>query len=87
MCDFIVANTLMHRFYKCPKAQIAWVLVATIFFILKNPWLAESYMKRLDVIQCFIVSIRSLIQTPMSIQGLHTNLDILKKGDYLECME
>jgi len=27
-----------------------------------------------------------LNQIPMSIQGLHTNLDILKKGGYLECM-
>jgi hypothetical protein len=87
MCDLVVANTLMHRFYKYPKAQIAWALVATIFSTLKNPRLAQSYMKRLDIIQCLIVNIGSLIQTPTSIQGLHTNLDILKKGGYLECME
>ncbi len=38
--------------------------------------------------QCLIVNIGSLIQIPMSIQGLHTNFNILKKcGGYLECME
>jgi hypothetical protein len=37
LCDFIVPQTLSHKFHECRKEKLAWALVASIIYQLKHP--------------------------------------------------
>ncbi len=52
LCDLEIPETLMHKFYDCPRAKMAWTWAASIIYILKNPPHMDGNMKRLGVRQC-----------------------------------
>jgi hypothetical protein len=52
MWDLEIPETLIHKFYDCPRAKMAWTWAATIIYRLKHPPHMDGNMKKLGVRQC-----------------------------------